>query len=81
MADFSKQWCDINDPDMPWDFDIREEFDKLRKNSYVSIICEGFGLVAIGNVEDECYLCMMNDDTGTWTWVNYNTFCIKNGIV
>jgi hypothetical protein len=26
MADFSKQWCEINDPDMPWDFDIFETF-------------------------------------------------------
>ena len=25
MADFSKQWCESYDPDMPWDFDIIEE--------------------------------------------------------
>ena len=31
MADFSKQWCEINDPDMPWDFDILEEAEKLLK--------------------------------------------------
>ncbi len=30
MADFSKQWCDANDPDMPSDFDILEVFSKLK---------------------------------------------------
>ena len=25
MADFSKQWCEINDPSMTSDFDILEE--------------------------------------------------------
>ena len=29
MSDFSKQWCDINDPDMPYDFDILEVFSNL----------------------------------------------------
>ncbi len=47
MADFSKQWCELNDPEMPWDFDILEEFGKLPKNHYISIICEGFGFIAI----------------------------------
>jgi len=29
MADFSKQWCEINDSDMPWDFDIDELAKKI----------------------------------------------------
>jgi hypothetical protein len=48
MADFSKQWCELNDPEMSWDFDIVEEGNKLKPNSYTSVICEGFGFIAIG---------------------------------
>ena len=48
MADFSKQWCEINDPDMPWDFDIFEVVKELNQNYYIPYICEGFGFSAIG---------------------------------
>ena len=47
MADFSKQWCEKNDPDMPWDFDILEEAKKLRPGSYMHAICEGYGFSEI----------------------------------
>jgi len=48
MAEFSKQWCEINDPDMPWDFDIIEVANDLKNNFYMPYICEGFGFSAIG---------------------------------
>lgn len=73
MADYSKQWCDINDPDMPWDFDILEEFGKLPKNNYISIICEGFGFIAImRDHEDKCLLAF--DDDGEIIWDEYDQF-------
>lgn len=52
MADFSKQWCDKNDPQMPFDFDIEEVANTLEPNHYASIICEGFGFLAIGKTAD-----------------------------
>ena len=48
MAEFSKQWCELNDPDMPWDFDIIEVANDLKNNYYKPYICEGFGFSAIG---------------------------------
>jgi hypothetical protein len=48
MASFSKQWCDINDPQMSSEFDINEIADGLEPNHYTPIICEGFGFIAIG---------------------------------
>ena len=48
MADFSKQWCDKNDSQMPFDFDIEEVANTLEPNYYTPIICEGFGFIAIG---------------------------------
>jgi hypothetical protein len=48
MADFSKQWCDIYDPEMPWDFDIEAEAENIPKGHYKPMICEGFGFYGIG---------------------------------
>ena len=40
MADFSKQyWLKQND-DCPGDFDIIEEFNKLKEDYSISFICE-----------------------------------------
>ncbi len=38
MADFSKQWCEINDPECPHDFDIMEEHSKLETGYSIGII-------------------------------------------
>ena len=35
MADFSKQWADIYDPKMPWDFDIETEIETRRNNHVI----------------------------------------------
>jgi hypothetical protein len=48
MAEFSKQWCDLKDPQMKSEFDINEIADGLEPNHYTPIICEGFGFIAIG---------------------------------
>ena len=65
MADFSKQWCELNDQEMSWDFDILEEADKLEHNQFIPMICEGFGFVAIGKDDsNEIFLAVpMDDDT------------------
>lgn len=48
MAEFSKQYCEIHDPEMPWDFDIEEIATEIPRGYYKHIICEGFGFVGIG---------------------------------
>ena len=48
MAEFSKQWAEINDPEFPGDFDINEIAEGLDPNHYTPMICEGFGFIAIG---------------------------------
>jgi hypothetical protein len=52
MADFSKQYCDLYDPEMPHDFDIEKVAEKLDNDYYLSFICEGFGFSAIGKDPD-----------------------------
>ena len=73
MAEFSKQWCEINDPDMPWDFDIDELAKKLRPGSYMHAICEGIGFHIIArNEEGELLLGFVPDwDAGE---VEYKTY-------
>jgi hypothetical protein len=73
MADFSKQWCEQNDFGMPGDFDILKEADALQSNSYVSMICEGYGFNAIGkDIENNIMLAFHNWQDGTTKWVPYN---------
>jgi hypothetical protein len=52
MADFSKQWCEKNDPDMPWDFDIDEIASRLTPEYGLPYICEGFGFTYIAKDKD-----------------------------
>lgn len=47
MADFSKQYCELYDPEFPWDFDIEAEAENIPKGYYKPMICEGFGFLAI----------------------------------
>ena len=75
MAEFSKQYCEIYDVGFPHDFDIMEEFHKLKPDTYVPYICEGFGFIAIGRDEnDECILAMPVDNApfGTVVWRTYD---------
>jgi hypothetical protein len=53
MAEFSKQWVELNDPEMGWDFDIDQITSELPKSTMIPYICEGFGFIAIGKDENE----------------------------
>ena len=77
MAEFSKQWCDLNDTEIPWDFDILTEVDNLPPGHYFALICEGFGFVAVGKDENDEIILAMPDDKddiygGTVTWKKYD---------
>jgi len=74
MAEFSKQWCEINDPEMPHDFDIMVEYNLLEDEYYIPLICEGFGFTAIGKFDGECMLAIPVEDApyGTVVWKSYN---------
>ena len=78
MADFSKQWCDLNDPEMPHDFDIEHIASKLNPDYYQSYICEGFGFTAVGKDTDgEIMLYFPSDspeERKYFGWVKYSKF-------
>lgn len=68
MAEFSKQWCEINDPNMGHDFCINDLCENLENNHYTSIICEGFGFLAVGkDMNGEIIVAMpINEDEIEW---------------
>ena len=47
MAEFSKQYCEIYEPELAWDFDIEEIAETIPKGYYKPMICEGFGILGI----------------------------------
>ena len=69
MADFCTicsihMWGDKDDNLMPIlpDIDVMAEFKKLEPDTYVSgLLCEGCGLVAIGNIKGELKVARMSD--------------------
>lgn len=73
MADFSKQWCELNDPEMPWDFDILEEAAKLDNGYLTGLICEGFGFIGIAkNSEGDIKLAFGEGGTDQVIWKSYD---------
>lgn len=79
MADYSKQWVEQNDPGgMNWDFDILEIASNLKPEHYTSIICEGYGFIAIAKDEHGAiHLALRNEEEGGIIWVDYNTLMEK----
>jgi hypothetical protein len=52
MAEFSKQWVELNDQEMGWDFDIEAIASEMPNSTMTDYyLCEGFGAVAIGKDE------------------------------
>jgi hypothetical protein len=77
MADFSKQYCELYDPEFPWDFDIEVEAETIPKGYYKPIICEGFGFSAIEvGLDGKIYL-LFNDFDGGLHKVQYKAFIEK----
>lgn len=77
MADFSKQWCDLYDPEMPYDFDIEEIVDELDPGYMNNTICEGFGFIAIAKNNDNKILLgfpLENSKDREVSWIEYQNY-------
>lgn len=63
MAEFSKEYCFEKNMGFEGDFSIKEIFENLEKDDHISIICEGYGFMAIArNQEDQCLVAYRDDD-------------------
>ena len=73
MAEFSKQWLEVNGETEGWDFDIEEIASTISNDHYSHYICEGLGFIAIGKTEiGEIILAYRNweSDTDEIQWKN-----------
>ena len=80
MAEFSKQWCEINDPEMPHDFDVYEEWTNLQPGYSMACICEGFGFSAIAKPEhsDDVLVYMRDwDDEMKSKWIDFDEMVLE----
>lgn len=78
MADFSKQWCEIHDPNMPWDFDIEEIATEIPRGYYKPMTCEGFGFDGIGvGMHREIQLLFIDETDGEFEKIDYKHFIKK----
>lgn len=79
MSEFSKQWTEIYNPEMPWDFDIETETEKIPPGHYQPMICEGFGFTAISKEQDGTIMLYFPDWEFTGIedkarWIDCKTF-------
>ena len=75
MSDFSKQWCDLNDPEMPHDWDIEQIASTIDPGNYKAYICEGFGFTAIGkDLSGEIVLYFPSSNLEDGDWKDYTNF-------
>jgi hypothetical protein len=84
MAEFSKQYCEIHQPEMGWDFDIEEIAEGIPKGHYKPIICEGFGFSGIGVRLDGTIQLLFRDyieediqNDGLYKQIDYKKFIEK----
>lgn len=53
MAEFSREYnIEVGTDPQYSDFSLEEEFENLKDGSYLTIICEGFGITAIGKTDE-----------------------------
>jgi hypothetical protein len=76
MAEFSKQYCELHNPQLVWDFDIEEIITEIPRGYYKPMICEGFGFLGIGVDIDgniEVFLTDPKDET-KYVQVDYKKY-------
>lgn len=77
MADFSKQYCQKYDQELPWDFNMDTEFDRLEPGQLVPIICEGFGFWGLAKEFDGSLVCLYENSKGETVKVPYSKISNK----
>lgn len=74
MAEFSKEYCQIQDPEFPYNFSVEEIAKDLYKGNYYPIICEGFGFVAIAKDINEQILLAFKGEEDILVWQDFDNF-------
>lgn len=52
MSEYSKQYCDRYDPEIPSDFDLDELYAQIKNGESIPVICEGYGFTHIHKTDE-----------------------------
>jgi hypothetical protein len=77
MADFSKQYCETHDPELPWDFDIEEIAGNISNEYCIPMICEGYGFIAIGKNESGEIILGFREESDRINWKLYSEIIVQ----
>jgi hypothetical protein len=78
MARFSKQWCDLWDPETSYDFDIDNIVKDLSRGRDYPITCEGFGFLCIHKDGHGRVWLSFQQKEGRYTnWTRYSSLMIQ----
>jgi hypothetical protein len=77
MADFSKEYCERYDFEMPHDFSVIEIFNGLKPGYCQSCICEGYGFVAIGKDESGEIILAFRKEEDEIEWKPYHEVVVQ----
>lgn len=69
MAEFSTEWAEMNGFTEIADFSILSIFKKLKEGEINKIICEGFGITAVGKKNNQCLVEYKS------SFISYEDFC------
>jgi hypothetical protein len=77
MAEFSKQYCEHDDRDFSWDFDILEVAEPIPNGHCLMYICEGYGFIAIGKDESGEITLAYRGQNDEITWKPYHEVVVQ----
>ena len=75
MAIYSKQYCDLYDPSLEWEFDIEAIAQDMYREYFYPIVCEGLGFMCIHKDRYGKLWLAFNDDgkQNYYDWKRYET--------
>lgn len=77
MAEFSKQYCEKDDRDFAWDFDILDVAENIPVEHCLPYICEGYGFIAIGRNASSDIELAFRDENGEVYWKPYHEVVVQ----
>lgn len=78
MAKFSKEWCEIWDPERIPDFSIEEVMKDVLPDRYYPVVCYGLGFVNIHRDRyDILWVCTPLEDSNKIHWIRLNTLLVR----
>lgn len=78
MAKFSKEWCEIWDPERIPDFSIEDVMKDVMPDRYYPIVCYGLGFVNLHRDRyDTLWVGTPAEGSNKISWIRLNTLIVR----